>query len=89
MSTTNDDAQTKTVGITTDSQENAAARRAAGEFVRGVSSARHWIGNDDDSQYPVRAGRYHLYVAYNCPYVLYYYYFFDIDGPSRVNIVSF
>lgn len=55
-------------GITTDDQTNAAARRAAGEFVRGVSSARHWISNDQDALYPVESGRYHLYVAYNCPW---------------------
>ena len=63
----------KSVGITTDSQENAAARRAAGEFVRGVSSARYWIGEDADASkseysYPVQAGRYHIYAAQNCPW---------------------
>lgn len=53
-------------GITTDDQTNAAARRAGGEFVRGVSTARHFVGESED--YPVEAGRYHLYVAYNCPW---------------------
>lgn len=51
-------------------------RRAIGEFVRGVSSARNWIrkndGGDDDGggncRYPPANGRYHLYVAYNCPW---------------------
>jgi hypothetical protein len=58
---------TPSVGLTTDSQENAAARRAAGEFVRGVSSARHWISDAPDALYPPQGGgRYHLYVAYNC-----------------------
>ena len=52
-------------GITTDDQTNAAERRAAGEFVRGVSSAREFIGSGD---FPVEAGRYHLYVAFNCPW---------------------
>jgi hypothetical protein len=57
------------VGLTTDSQENAAARRAAGEFVRGVSSARHWITDAPDAVYPPQGGgRYHLYVAYNCKF---------------------
>ena len=70
-------------GITTDDQTNADARRAQGEFVRGVSSARHWItdippSNDDDDDdndedelppyYPPESGRYHLIVAYNCPW---------------------
>lgn len=66
-------------GVTTDDQTNAEERRQAGEFVRGVSSARHWIQKasatttapskdcDNDVQYPVESGRYHLVVAYNCP----------------------
>lgn len=71
-------------GITTDDQANAAERRLRGEFVRGVSTARHFVvpsitANNNDSSlqqqqqlqiyyYPVEAGRYHLYVAYNCPW---------------------
>lgn len=53
-------------GITTDDQTNAAARRAKGEFVRGVSSARNWIAKG--GTYPPSKGRYHMYVAYNCPW---------------------
>lgn len=53
------------VGKTTDDQTNAAARRQAGEFVRGVSTARDWIGT---TRFSVEKGRYHLYVAYNCPW---------------------
>lgn len=53
-------------GITTDDQTSAKERRANGEFVRGVSSARHWI--DPNSQYPPAEDRYHLIVAYNCPW---------------------
>jgi putative glutathione S-transferase len=56
-----------TAGITTDDQTNAAERRAKGEFVRGVSSARHWISADHEIYKP-EAGRYHLIVAYNCPW---------------------
>lgn len=52
-------------GITTDDQTNKKARQAAGEFVRGVSTARNMIG---DPGFPVEAGRYHLYVAFNCPW---------------------
>eukprot|EP00927_Polykrikos_kofoidii_P072636 TRINITY_DN68736_c0_g1_i1.p1 TRINITY_DN68736_c0_g1~~TRINITY_DN68736_c0_g1_i1.p1 ORF type:complete len:335 (+),score=31.34 TRINITY_DN68736_c0_g1_i1:73-1077(+) len=52
-------------GVTTDDQTNATARKAGGEFVRGVSAARSMIGSDD---FPADTGRYHLYVAYNCPW---------------------
>lgn len=52
-------------GITTDDQTNAAERRAAGEFVRGVSEARSFIGSEE---LPVEPGRYHLYVSFNCPW---------------------
>ena len=46
-------------------QTNAKARRAAGEFVRGVSGFRHAVG---DAEYPPMPGRYHLFVALNCPW---------------------
>ncbi len=46
-------------------QTDAAARRARGEFVRGVSGFRHAIG---DREFPAEPGRYHLYVALNCPW---------------------
>jgi putative glutathione S-transferase len=46
-------------------QKNAAKRRAQGEFVRGVSGFRHAIG---DADFPPEAGRYHLFVALNCPW---------------------
>lgn len=52
-------------GVTSDDQTNAAQRRAKGEFVRGISTARNWIG---DANYPPAKGRYHLYVGYNCPW---------------------
>lgn len=53
-------------GVTTDDQTNAAERRAKGEFVRGVSGVRNWI--EEGGKYPPESGRYHLYVAYNCPW---------------------
>jgi glutathionyl-hydroquinone reductase len=53
-------------GITSDDQTNANQRRAKGEFVRGVSTARNWI--HQDGPYPPQANRYHLVVAYNCPW---------------------
>lgn len=64
---------TTTGSITTDDQTNAEERRRQGEFVRGVSTARHWVtsdGNEDSNVtlYPLERDRYHLYVAYNCPW---------------------
>ncbi len=46
-------------------QTDAKARRAGGEFVRGVSGFRHAIGDDG---FPAEPGRYHLFVALNCPW---------------------
>lgn len=46
-------------------QTNAAARRKSGEFLRGISGFRHAIGDPD---FPPEPGRYHLYVALNCPW---------------------
>ena len=48
-----------------ENQTNAAKRRAKGEFVRGVSGFRHAIG---DADFPADPGRYHLFVALNCPW---------------------
>lgn len=47
-------------------QTDAAKRRARGEFVRGVSQFRHTIGESPD--FPAEPGRYHLFVALNCPW---------------------
>lgn len=49
-----------------ESQKDAATRRAKGEFVRGVSGFRAVLGQDPD--FPVEPGRYHLFVALNCPW---------------------
>ncbi|WP_109312510.1 glutathione S-transferase C-terminal domain-containing protein [Ruegeria sp. AU67] len=46
-------------------QAHASERRARGEFVRGVSGFRHAIG---DPEFPAEPGRYHLFVALNCPW---------------------
>ncbi|MEP2534239.1 glutathione S-transferase C-terminal domain-containing protein [Shimia sp.] len=51
---------------TEESQTNAKQRRASGEFVRGISGFRHSIGPDPD--FPAQPGRYHLFVALNCPW---------------------
>ena len=49
-----------------ETQEDAAARRASGEFVRGISEFRNAIGAD--TAFPAEPGRYHLFVALNCPW---------------------
>ncbi len=46
-------------------QTDAATRRARGEFVRGISGFRRAIG---DPEVPAEPGRYHLFVALNCPW---------------------
>ncbi len=48
-----------------ESQTDAAKRRAKGEFVRGLSGFRSTIGS---AEFPAEPGRYHLFVAYNCPW---------------------
>ncbi|MGX9353913.1 glutathione S-transferase C-terminal domain-containing protein [Roseobacteraceae bacterium S113] len=50
---------------TQEDQTSAKERRARGEFVRGVSGFRHAIGDPD---FPAEPGRYHLFVALNCPW---------------------
>lgn len=49
-----------------ESQNDAATRRSRGEFVRGISGFRAAIGVDPD--FPGQPGRYHLFVALNCPW---------------------
>ncbi|SHH32618.1 putative glutathione S-transferase [Cognatiyoonia sediminum] len=50
---------------TQEDQTDAKGRRARGEFVRGVSGFRSAIGDPD---FPAEPGRYHLFVALNCPW---------------------
>jgi putative glutathione S-transferase len=52
-------------GAVQEDQTGAARRRARGEFVREVSGFRHAIG---DPEFPAEPGRYHLFVALNCPW---------------------
>lgn len=47
-------------------QKDAAQRKAKGEFVRGISKFRSQLGEDPD--FPAAPGRYHLFVALNCPW---------------------
>jgi putative glutathione S-transferase len=46
-------------------QSDVVERRAKGEFVRGVSKFRSRIG---EPEFPAEFGRYHLFVAFNCPW---------------------
>jgi glutathionyl-hydroquinone reductase len=39
-----------------------------GSFVRQEDQFRSWIAADGRSDFPVQAGRYHLYVSYACPW---------------------
>ncbi len=48
-----------------ESQTQAQTRRSNGEFVRGVSGFRSTLG---DADFPAAPGRYHLFVAFNCPW---------------------
>jgi len=48
-----------------ENQSDAVGRRARGEFVRGVSGFRSALGDPD---FPPEPGRYHLFVALNCPW---------------------
>lgn len=52
-------------GTADSGQENMHAIRQAGGFVRAPSAARHWIGSAD---FPAEPNRYHVYVAFNCPW---------------------
>ncbi len=48
-----------------ESQTSAGTRRAKGELVRGVSGFRSAVG---DAEFSSEPGRYHLFVALNCPW---------------------
>lgn len=49
-----------------EAQINAVERRAKGEFVRGLSGFRSVLG--EDLNFPAEPNRYHLFVAFNCPW---------------------
>eukprot|EP00906_Rhabdomonas_costata_P004557 RCo006708 len=46
----------------------APATNSSGEFVRKESQFRHWVRKDGSTPYPPEPQRYHLYVAYACPW---------------------
>jgi putative glutathione S-transferase len=39
-----------------------------GRFVRQATSFRDWVTADRSSEFPAEAGRYHLYIAWACPW---------------------
>ena len=39
-----------------------------GQFVRQATSFRDWVSAGGDSVFPAQAGRYHLYIAWACPW---------------------
>lgn len=43
-------------------------KEGKGAFVRGESQHRNWIRADGSSPYQPEKGRYHLYIANNCPW---------------------
>ncbi|MEM1029075.1 MAG: glutathione S-transferase C-terminal domain-containing protein [Myxococcota bacterium] len=49
-------------------EEAPSAPARPGSFVRGVSRHRHTIEPDLEARFPAEAGRYHLYIANNCPW---------------------
>jgi len=48
-------------------ESSVSERKKAGEFVRARAAFRDKIGAED-GKYPTEVNRYHLYVAYNCPW---------------------
>jgi len=49
-------------------QEDPSRPRRAGEWVRPASGHRDFVSVDGSTGYPAEAGRYHLYIANNCPW---------------------
>jgi putative glutathione S-transferase len=43
-------------------------QNTGGRFVRSTTSFRDWITADGSSGFPAEAGRYHLYIAWACPW---------------------
>jgi glutathionyl-hydroquinone reductase len=55
----------RTVRATTESPTTHIHMQGKGEFVRGRSNFRDWIGSD---MYPAIPNRYHVYIGINCPW---------------------
>ncbi|KAL3163163.1 hypothetical protein ABBQ32_009571 [Trebouxia sp. C0010 RCD-2024] len=55
--------------VTSDKAEvKPQQKEGKGAFVRGESQHRNWIRADGSSPYQPEKGRYHLYIANNCPW---------------------
>ena len=48
--------------------EERIPRDSEGRFVRSTTSFRNWVTADGSSGFKAEAGRYHLYVAWACPW---------------------
>ena len=61
-------------GVWTEEEENCGKRSKKGEFQRASSVVRDWVtadgapGPSGNGGFKAEAGRYHLYVAINCPW---------------------
>src|SRR5713101_3687517 len=53
-------------GVWCDEETNL--KKTDGRYVRSDSQFRHWVTADGSSGFVVEAGRYHLYIAINCPW---------------------
>ena len=49
-------------------EELPAETGQGGDFQRSESQFRNWITADGSSGFKAEAGRYHLYIAHNCPW---------------------
>ncbi|MGI9372603.1 MAG: glutathione S-transferase family protein [Hyphomicrobiales bacterium] len=48
--------------------EPLTANQKDGAYKRAVTSFRNWIEDDPNAPFPAESGRYHLYVAWACPW---------------------
>ena len=48
--------------------DGSSQQQRNGRYIRRDSQFRHWISADGASAFPAEAGRYHLYIAVNCPW---------------------
>ena len=55
-------------GVWRDSPPAAEEIGEDGQFRRIESPLRNWISPDPDAQFPAEAGRYHLFIAWVCPW---------------------
>lgn len=46
--------------------KSEALPKAPGAWIRGASRIQHWIQDSDDAEFPLQAGRYHLFINFLC-----------------------